>query len=245
MGIQNKYEFDIVKAYICSFLSDQAYLDSKDIIVPKARSFENTKTHTQGFTVQNGDTYYISFRGTERKFKDVKTDLKFAKCRRSYGKVHAGFLGAYESVRFNLLPRPVNKVVFTGHSLGGAIAQVAALDWAYKIPNIQVEVYTFGSPRVFNKKAYKNYNKLIHQSYHFAHHLDIVTWIPVANYWRTKELVYINSNGEILQDSKFLSRFYDRVRNVNLFDRKFELTADHDRGAYHAAIRKVVHKYDL
>jgi predicted lipase len=38
-----------------------------------------------------------------------------------------------------------------GHSLGGAIASLAALELAKHFPSSQLHVYTFGQPRVGNR----------------------------------------------------------------------------------------------
>ncbi|CAN0306134.1 unnamed protein product, partial [Ectocarpus fasciculatus] len=42
-------------------------------------------------------------------------------------------------------------VYITGHSLGGALATLAALDHRRRYPEAKVTMYNFGSPRVGNK----------------------------------------------------------------------------------------------
>ncbi|MGI2176557.1 lipase family protein [Shewanella ulleungensis] len=96
--------------------------------------------------------------------------------------VHAGFNKTFESIKSQLAilldqlgNRPVHCV---GHSLGGAIANLAAV-WIrsnYKIP---VKLYTFGSPRVgFNAYAMQTETSL-HGIYRAVHRSDPVPMVPV------------------------------------------------------------------
>merc|ERR1719224_151474 len=70
-------------------------------------------------------------------------------------KVHKGFQEAYRAVRPQVRAaiaslrqsHPDLPLYITGHSLGGAIAQHAALDLAVEL-NEDPHVYTYGSPRV-------------------------------------------------------------------------------------------------
>ena len=47
--------------------------------------------------------------------------------------------------------RPPDGIVCIGHSLGGAVAQLAALWLAQRFPRADLRVVTFGSPRVGNR----------------------------------------------------------------------------------------------
>ena len=73
--------------------------------------------------------------------------------------VHAGFYNAeqhvlpkvlYEVVRLNHL-YGTSKVKTTGHSLGGALANLTAMDLALANVGYDVSFYNFGQPRVGNK----------------------------------------------------------------------------------------------
>lgn len=86
-------------------------------------------------------TLAIAIAGTNDK-KDVITDLKIWS---THG-IHAGFWESYCMLQDLLksLRRPGQKVIWTGHSMGGAIAQIAAA-------NLGGSAVTFGSPRVFTR----------------------------------------------------------------------------------------------
>jgi len=74
-----------------------------------------------------------------------------------HSRVHAGFLLQYEDIRFQLLddlalricPHMFPRILLvTGHSSGGALATLCALDLARKYPTMTVDCRVFGSPRV-------------------------------------------------------------------------------------------------
>jgi pimeloyl-ACP methyl ester carboxylesterase len=68
--------------------------------------------------------------------------------------VHRGFAGALEEVweplaaRLDALAAGGRRVFFTGHSLGAALATMAAARWRARAVAEAAAVYTFGSPRV-------------------------------------------------------------------------------------------------
>lgn len=88
------------------------------------------------------------------------------------GLVHQGFYRAWNILaeRVKRSIRGARTVILTGHSLGGAIAQVAALE----IDEV-AEVVTFGSPRVgdaaFAARPTKPHSR-------YVHGLDPVPWLP-------------------------------------------------------------------
>ncbi|KAI0380770.1 alpha/beta-hydrolase [Hypomontagnella monticulosa] len=123
-------------------------------------TFHGDLTDVQGF-VSSDDTnklIVVSVKGSES-VRNWIADLTFLKsdcdlvddCR-----VHTGFLTGYNEIEDDLLAgvaaataaQPSYKIVFTGHSLGGAVSTVAA-GYA-RAKGYAVDLYTYGSPRVGN-----------------------------------------------------------------------------------------------
>ena len=115
------------------------------------------------------------FRGTQpTQMADVSADLKI-KCHvtKSQGLVHSGFAGALDCIWDDLegvIDIAYNKhkfknIYFTGHSLGGALAVVAA-----KCKYV-AEVYTYGQPRVGNRLYAKQVKSKVHR---FVNNNDVV-----------------------------------------------------------------------
>jgi hypothetical protein len=138
-------------------------------------------------------TVVFAFRGTEsasdatcdlsvwkRKFRDV-SDPKI--------KVHTGFLDQFNVVKFGMTAtlfgtlwkhkNSKTRIICTGHSLGGALATVAAacIKALFKDAFV-VECYTFGSPRVGNSHFVNFFDKHVDRSIRCVHSADIVTRIP-------------------------------------------------------------------
>lgn len=114
-------------------------------------------------------TTFIGFAGTETK-DDWKTDanIKSARVPREWLRAedpelraHAGFVEMYAQLRDTVHaaaakgPAP-RRVVVCGHSLGGALATLAALDLATK--GAAVQLYSFGAPAVGDAPFVKTFN---------------------------------------------------------------------------------------
>ncbi|MEM6591447.1 MAG: lipase family protein, partial [Cyanobacteria bacterium P01_C01_bin.73] len=98
---------------------------------------------------------------------------------------HRGFMDAYFSVRDRLLDNirtfPEAKLRFTGHSLGGALATIAALDTQYNITqhnNQNLESYSYGSPRVGNAAFMESFQQRVPQNHRFVYGWDLITQVP-------------------------------------------------------------------
>jgi triacylglycerol lipase len=101
--------------------------------------------------------------------------------------VHRGFLYKYFLFR-NLLLNKTNEILLnnniteiyiSGHSSGGAIANIASLDLYYLYPNLQIKTITFGSPRLANKAFINEYNKKISNSIRIVNKCDIIQYLPL------------------------------------------------------------------
>jgi len=132
---------------------------------------------------------------------------------------HAGFLQAFQQVWGSALPdaicnhleasewvgprgvsdiihekvRPQQLPLFvTGHSLGGAIATLAAYHAVSYHPDIYL--YTFGSPRVVNRVLSRKISDTLKgRSFRCVHGDDIVPRVPpLLNYTHIQDLVYFD-----------------------------------------------------
>jgi hypothetical protein len=104
----------------------------------------------QGFLAWTPELAMVAFRGTESTADWLSNLHLTTRDLPGLGRVHAGFLEQFQALRpelerlLNL--RPALPLLVTGHSLGGAIAVLAASSWA---PTRPVRVlYTYGQPAV-------------------------------------------------------------------------------------------------
>ena len=107
--------------------------------------------------VQDRGVTIISIRGTDNS-KNVLTDLDARPFRdRKLGvQIHRGFRDAAEKLRDDILENVAleETIILTGHSLGGAIAQILGL-W-FEDDAYEVQIYTFGSPSVMIEQMWQD-----------------------------------------------------------------------------------------
>ena len=148
---------DKTTALVCAKLS-QAVYRHKYKKIPEfefSGTFHEEETDTEGAYGVVDKTTIVVFRGTEPlEIMDWLTDIDANQQVLPYEKshsnsavrVHQGFLKAYISVRDVVLgiARAENhgRIICTGHSLGAALATLAALDVQYNVPEKAVECYT-------------------------------------------------------------------------------------------------------
>jgi triacylglycerol lipase len=149
---------------------------------------------TQGFVAESGDAIVVSFRGTQpNRPMDWFADFRATTdpWDHNAGKVHSGFYSALRKVwgvtlaNGEILPRRlVNRgsktIWITGHSLGGALAELCAAQ-ALFVSNIPVQgVYTFGQPRVGTKDFADAVNRKLGSGiFRFVNDRDIVPRVPL------------------------------------------------------------------
>ncbi len=136
---------------------------------------------TQAILVTFKNFIVLAFRGTEAtSIKDIKADARgtAAACETG-GKIHTGFKEAYDLVRFDI-EKKLKEVAFqdkalfiTGHSLGGALATVAAKKLLHK--GGVSGCYTFGSPRVGDEEWIGSFKTPV---YRLVNAADCVTMLP-------------------------------------------------------------------
>jgi endonuclease G, mitochondrial len=147
---------------------------------------------TQSFFASTEAFHLIAFRGTEE-LADWLTDLRILGTQRPYGTIHRGFLHGFRQIESQLLDLvgsgPVRPLILTGHSLGGALAVIAAAEWHGLLP---IEsIFTFGQPAVgknrfvgFMTEAYGNRHiRVVNDD-------DIVPKVP-PTYVHTGKLIHL------------------------------------------------------
>jgi len=156
--------------------------------------FWDDKTHTYGFAGFNSREIVVSFRGSQDLINWIY-NLRFPKTAPyddiPNARVHKGFYQCYESVQTELRPaiaalvqaHPDLPIVVTGHSLGGAIAVICAVDLDLHVVQgkIPISVWTYGAPRVGNAEFSDFYDTHTDVSWRTVNQNDIVPHLPFTS----------------------------------------------------------------
>lgn len=164
--------------------------------------------HKDGFGIcadggeNNKDEIFLVFRGTTmaNNGADVLTDARIGITMSSTGlPVHCGFHHCFSSMLpkirtfFNTYKGNIKVVHCIGHSLGGAVAALAA-DWVAKTLKYPTKLYTFGCPRVGTDWFVKSTTSSIGAAniYRVYHRTDPVPMVPLYPFMHApyKELGY-------------------------------------------------------
>ena len=122
----------------------------------------------------------------KKQLADIGHDLDVAKVPWKEGKVHRGFKKSFESIHTQLVeelgklsPKARQNLFITGHSLGGALATLAASKFDGEA-DIRVKLLvTFGSPRVGDFKFAQQFEKkMVGRYFRVFNKTDIVARIP-------------------------------------------------------------------
>ena len=153
---------------------------------------------TQCFVASSAGAVVVAFRGTEST-GDWLANLNVLGTSQPYGIVHRGFHTGFTVVKSRIeqeLRRlPDRKVVLTGHSLGGALATIAAAEWQGVFPIDAI--YTYGQPAVgrgnFPAFMRKHYGEIF---YRFVNDDDIVPLVP-PGYRHVGRLYQFDGSGRL------------------------------------------------
>lgn len=146
---------------------------------------------TEGYVAWKQGFGLVAFRGTEAdSIQDIITDAQFAFADWDNldEQVHKGFKDSLDLVWPQLMtaikPLADRPVWFTGHSLGGALATLAADRLVRERTREGLGelggVYTFGSPLVGDRRFVDGFNSRVgNRSFRFVNDQDAVTRVPL------------------------------------------------------------------
>nr|GMD63010.1 lipase-like isoform X1 [Ipomoea batatas]GME05407.1 lipase-like isoform X1 [Ipomoea batatas] len=143
---------------------------------------------------ENLNAIVVAFRGTqENSIQNWVQDLYWKQLDINYpgmddAMVHHGFYSAYHNT--SLRPEVIYavkealelngdyQIMVTGHSMGGAMAAFCGLDLTVNYGFENVQVMTFGQPRIGNAAFVSYYSQLVPNTIRVTHDHDIVPHLP-------------------------------------------------------------------
>ncbi len=219
--------------------------------------FDMKTTDTQAFLFRKGHHIMLIFRGSQET-ADWKTNFSFRlrpfrvqikpNVALPAGEVHQGFQGAWESVEkmvgyyLKQWWTADSQLWVAGHSLGGALAALAATSLDYQGFHVN-GLYTFGQPRVGDWQFVREVNQHMgDRIFRYVNNNDVVPMIPLQFnilkptrfYGHMGQFRYFNSSGELQMQSFTGQRWPDRLLGfvLGLRESGADLVNDHMMGFY-------------
>jgi hypothetical protein len=166
-----------------------------DNVIDAPKYYSNAVSAVNAYSWVQGKVLHIVFRGTEG-LDDVKIDLMEMQEQLFPGNkkilVHKGFLKQFRSIFGELLETidsamdSVHTVHFSGHSLGAALATLAAGVFSPIIRSKHgiIKCHTIGCPRLGNAGFVDWFSGLVDESCRFLNFRDPVPLIPVNGFYK-------------------------------------------------------------
>jgi triacylglycerol lipase len=202
------------QAYLFAKLSGIAYKNAlKGGRIFKRLGFQSTflnKNGNEAYILENEHDLIFVCRGTEvSKWGDLKEDLLALRVK--YGtngaKIHKGFDIAARNLQQEFNERTINskekKVWCVGHSLGAAMVTIIAMN-LFNEPDLPTPeaIFTYGCPRVGNKKFAALLDNTGIPNHRFVNNGDIVARVPFWPYKHAGTMHYISFSGVVMAFSK-------------------------------------------
>lgn len=221
-----------IHAYWLAQFASLAYGSARDLEKSKLLAVHGLQVQsidhgaTQAFVFTGTDCCIVAFRGTEKLLEDWLADLDARQDPSPWGlpetiSVHEGFFRALEAVWADLdrVLAPLRcPIWFTGHSLGGALALLAAYRLHHCAPasgHAVAGVYTFGQPRVGNTglASYCS-TELAQRVFRYVNASDIVPLVPPsksADYHHFGQARYFDATGRLHHERTLWERMAEQL----------------------------------
>ena len=170
-----------------------------------------------GILLTSKENNVLVFRGTQTQaewLKNLNANQKMYlnSTNEAWGEVHEGFSQLTNELTPSIVEAvqqldPTIPFYITGHSLGAAVATLAALEIADKVPQLkdQIQLYTYATPRVCSPTLAKMHSQLIPNCYRVVNLGDTVPLVPPVTIG--KSYVHVG------QEWSFLAQFGDVLLN--------------------------------
>ena len=269
-----KTTLDEGNAYWMARLSKEVYLTTSDDdqmpdetqILRNLKKDDNdfvsvtgvNKNSAQAALVEHKEYLCMVFRGTNE-LSDWLDNINVVTIEELFGRFHRGFWNSvadvwepiyekYQALRRNdifLKKNNIRPLFITGHSLGGAMATIAAAKLVH-VDKPFAGVYTFGQPRTMARDTSLIFNaECGSRFFRFHNNNDLVTRIParVMGYSHVGTYLYISEEKSIHQEASFWFKFVDYIDGAveAVKEKGMDIIEDHNMDDY----LKAVEKWDL
>ncbi len=171
----------------------------------------DVKVYSNGFVIWKENTIYVTFRGivssidwlTATNMNEIAWDSN----NHPRAFVHGGFYSYFLEINDELEKdikqimdtNNIERIVFSGHSMGGALAILASTFYAAEYRDLVITCHTFGTPAIGNDNFITLFEDNVDDFIRLEYDKDIVPKLPLNTLFK-----HI-SNGIVLNDTGYYS----------------------------------------
>ena len=186
-----------------------------------------------GFILKSPVHNIIVFRGTQEPEEWIANlnakQIDYQSNNPQAGKIHQGFSELYFYGAKPLLLKEIKQLdpsipcYITGHSLGGAMAVLAALDISLNFSNLktQIQMYNYAAPRVGNPTFAKFYSEIVPNSYRVVNQADS-TWLLPPTQLDNSIYLHAGQRWSFIHQTGDLNPNHQLAAYQDAIDREFE-----------------------
>jgi predicted lipase len=189
-------------------------------------SFTSVFEDVNAFLWIESDVLYLSYRGTSS-VQDALGDMNALPIQiKDNIYIHEGFYEQFKSIEYlvtkEILKYPnIKTIQICGHSLGGAVAQIAAAFYGEKFHLKTVICHTIGCPRTGNDGFVEWFSKNVKKNTRIVNKRDIVTMVPQSPIWlhTMDKCIVIDNNCNVdlyLKEKPWYLRFFSSISYIDL-----------------------------
>jgi len=192
---------------------------------------------SQGYIIWKSNTIYLTFRGSKNindlintvNIKPKKINFTdFNNNNEIY--IHNGFYNKFFSIESKITQDikeiinnyPIQRIIFSGHSLGGSLAAIAAAYYGCMFKSIFITCHTFGIPLIGNEGFINWFTNNVDESKRIETEEDIVPLIPINNNFK-----HIPNGIMLKKDGNINNDFYE-IKKINYKDFFYKIINSED-----------------
>lgn len=179
------------------------------------------RSDVQGYMIYSKKTLYITFRGSN----DIQDLLACLDIRtENLGKnicIHKGYYRQFKAIEPDITSDilrisnsfEIDKIVFSGHSLGGALATIAAPYYNNIFSGSKyIACHTFGSTSVGNENFVNWFNENVNENYRVECEYDIIPLLPIHKH--VPNNIFL-SEDFVSNEEYYIKNYLDLYKFVN------------------------------
>jgi hypothetical protein len=185
------------------------------------------RSDVQGYMIYSKKTLYITFRGSNDTQDllaclDIRTEnLEQNIC------IHKGYYSQFKAIEADITSDilrisnsfDIEKIVFSGHSLGGALATIAAPYYSNIFRGSKyIACHTFGSTAVGNENFVEWFKDNVNENYRVECEYDIIPLLPIHKHVPNNILLhedFISNQEYDIKNYIDLYKFLNHTKHIN------------------------------